>query len=825
MGFLDFLKPGTHVDAGFTKLFDEIVAEANGRKANEYATFTAYGSLESFKALSSADEETQRKFLSHLFSIIEKSWKEKSRTGIYSSKANWRHGLKLIPTLLRTFKLTDDDLLATAKGIKKLRDIEVYQYEIPGRNVVETIEVAVRKKGLTPKLKEALKVLEERLNDYSTSEQRKENELIHFLLHGDPTIEVSEHDRLGRHVISMLRGLDEPKRSAWIKLFAATKETGTKSVPSQKWIKAAQPLVSEIGQEQYSTTMQEWLELLKGMLQEIHKSRDGRYDFLRDENHEIMKGLIWCCGLINDPVLHVALDHYAALAYKKKPGVGPISAKTGTAAMFAFSLLPVKEGVSRLSKFRMKIKNRTILKSIDKLIQSVSEKNGMGMDEIEEISVPDFGIKAGLYTLQLDGCTAQYSLITEEITFVREGKAQKSVPADVKQKFDKELKLFKSIIKEIQSLLPVIKGRLEQSYLRQRSWRFNDWVALYVDHPLSSLLAKRLIWHFSRGERKDQGILAGEKFVNAKGQTVDWLDDQVSVQLWHPIGFAEEEIVAWRNFLDSRSIVQPFKQAYREIYIITDAELRTATYSNRFAAHVLRQHQFAALCRQRGWSYQLMGNWDSHNTPYIDLPRWEMAVEFYVNADWQDTPGNVNGMGIFNYITTDQVRFGRRGQPIALHEVPALLFSEIMRDVDLFVGVTSIGNDPAWQDGGDNFQNTYWREYSFSDLTESAKIRSQVLQMLVPKLKIAPQCSFDKKFLIVKGKIRTYKIHMGSGNILMEPNDQYLCIVPDGRHKASEKVFLPFEGDGLLSIILSKAFLLAADDKITDKTITRQIKT
>jgi hypothetical protein len=36
-------------------------------------------------------------------------------------------------------------------------------------------------------------------------------------------------------------------------------------------------------------------------------------------------------------------------------------------------------------------------------------------------------------------------------------------------------------------------------------------------------------------------------------------------------------------------------------------------------------------------------------------------------------------------------------------------------------------------------------------------------------------------------------------------------------------VFLPFEGDGALSLILSKAFMLADDRKITDPTIRRQI--
>ena len=74
----------------------------------------------------------------------------------------------------------------------------------------------------------------------------------------------------------------------------------------------------------------------------------------------------------------------------------------------------------------------------------------------------------------------------------------------------------------------------------------------------------------------------------------------------------------------------------------------------------------------------------------------------------------------------------------------------------------------------------------------------------------------------MRGKLRTYKIHLGSGNVLMEPNDQYLCIVQD-RTAPSEKVRLPFEGDATLAVILRKAFLLAADDQIRDRTILSQI--
>ena len=145
----------------------------------------------------------------------------------------------------------------------------------------------------------------------------------------------------------------------------------------------------------------------------------------------------------------------------------------------------------------------------------------------------------------------------------------------------------------------------------------------------------------------------------------------------------------------------------------------------------------------------------------------------------------------------------------------------------MFVGVCSVGNDPEWRDNNGERQTyrDYWTSYSFGDLTEIAKTRKTILERLLPRLsKIRDKATIDGKFLIVKGDLRTYKIHIGSGNILMEPNDQYLCIVPSRTKDAStNNLFIPFEGDKGLSIVLSKAFLLAEDKKITDSTITSQI--
>jgi hypothetical protein len=185
---------------------------------------------------------------------------------------------------------------------------------------------------------------------------------------------------------------------------------------------------------------------------------------------------------------------------------------------------------------------------------------------------------------------------------------------------------------------------------------------------------------------------------------------------------------------------------------------------------------------------------------------------------------------IWTYISTDQVRFHyntaqNTQEPIPLINIPKLLFSEVFRDVDLFVGVASVGNDPLWRDNAGTQQfRDYWESYSFGNLNETAKTRKSILEKILPKLKIAKVAHIEDKFLVVKGSFRSYKIHLGSTNILMTPNDQYLCIVADRSQTKQEGIYLPFEGDAGLSIIISKAFLLAADDKITDSTITRQIK-
>ena len=88
---------------------------------------------------------------------------------------------------------------------------------------------------------------------------------------------------------------------------------------------------------------------------------------------------------------------------------------------------------------------------------------------------------------------------------------------------------------------------------------------------------------------------------------------------------------------------------------------------------------------------------------------------------------------------------------------------------------------------------------------------------------IAPHdlAQFIEQF--ARGDIATYRIHLGSSNVIIDPPGRFLCIVEGSATLAMPRnLALPFEEDHKLSQILSKAFMLANDRKIKDQSILRQ---
>ncbi|MEL7121473.1 MAG: DUF4132 domain-containing protein [Bacteroidota bacterium] len=519
---------------------------------------------------------------------------------------------------------------------------------------------------------------------------------------------------------------------------------------------------------------------------------------------------VWLMHHLNTPNQYSILTKLAEKCFTKIPRVGPTSRKLGDLVLKILDESETIEGLGILLNLKARAKYPVFREALDASIKRAINYTKLDPNEVEDFFISDYGLKNG----EVEFSFGEYlsKIVVEDFSKVnllwlkQDGSTQKSVPAKVKAGYSSELKLWKAKHKDIKKELSGQKQRIEGFWRKKKKWSYKNWEKYILNHKLINHIAQKLIWQFESKEIKINAIYQEGELVRPNGERISILEE-CTVSLWHPSNSTVEEVRAWRNFILDKEIKQPFKQAYREIYLVTDAEINTSTYSNRFLNHIVRHHKFAALAKQRTWVY---ANVFAQHNPYIEYADYKIKATF----DLENS---------YDLATTGRVHFRdlKKNEAIQMEEVPTMIFSETMRDVDLFVGVCSIGIEEEWNQ---NQHMNYWRNYSSSDLSETAKTRKSVLANMLPKLKIKGQCELTEKYLKVNGKVRTYKIHLGSGNILMEPNDQYLCIVPDRSKKGqADNVFLPFDDDAVFSIILSKAFLLADDDKIEDRVILNQI--
>jgi Domain of unknown function (DUF4132) len=636
-------------------------------------------------------------------------------------------------------------------------------------------------------------------------------------------------DTFGKYANESIERLDEQERVYWYRLIQLGQK-GTGGKPTKKMLDEGKLIFQEMGADKFKKVVVDWMQFLIDF-KEPEQALNAYFLLVAESNVPILKGLIWLCSHFHD---QLTLSTAAALAdrcYRKRPGSGATAPAIGNACFYSLANSKGLDGVAHLSRLKLRIKQSNTAALIDKYLQEAANEEGVSVYEIEDMAVDDYGLVDGQREYELDGHKAVLLIVgvgkTEIRWFKPDGSPQKSAPAAVKENHAEKLKKIKETAKQVEVTLATQRDRLDRMMKANRVMEWERFQDLYFMHGLMSWLVRRLIWNVESKDGIRPLLFLDGRWVDGTGASV-MMSDPVKASLWHPVQSSAEETKAWRDLLLGRDLAQPFKQAFREVYLLTDAELNTRTYSNRMAAHILKQHQFNSLAKARGWRYALRGAFDNgsdYGSATIALPEYQLRAEYWISEVNSENAFNDTGMWL--YVATDQVRFINLGtlQMMELAGVPAIPFSEVMRDVDLFVGVASVGNDPTWRDGGGlPAYRDYWQSYSFGELTEVAKTRKQILERLLPRLKIARVVEIRDKFLFVKGKLRTYKIHLGSTNILMEPNDQYLCIVPDRKSDARPgEVFLPFEGDGALSVILSKAFLLAEDDKITDVTITRQL--
>ncbi len=705
----------------------------------------------------------------------------------------------------------------------------------PFKAILSVLDGAPR----TPALLRALGQLRASVTSYhGTAEMKEIHERIDVLVGGPKEQPLEPAGAWSQAVFEEISA--SQKKPEWQALLLHARSL-TQSTASKKWQTEAVSLSNRIGQAEVLDAARRWLALGPTPGEKTIQAPE------RDADYQ--KGFVWVLGAMGDASITPDLADFAFGCFRKIPMIGAVSHRVGNACVNAVAAMTGLEGVAQLTRLAARIKYDVARRLIEKAMNEAAERNQLSRDDLEAMAVPTFGLNADGVRIEKAGdCEATLILAREgpSLTWSRDSKPLKGVPAQVKEDHAALLKDLSRVVKELDGQIVAQRFRLERQLISQGSSSFGRWKPLYLDHPLVSHFAARLIWEF-----EEDGKIATA--IPWQSNLVDWAGHAIQpsplarVRMWHPIRSDVQTVLSWRCWLEDHEVRQPFKQAHREVYLLTDAERETATYSNRFASHIIRQHQFGSLCRERGWKFKVMGDWDSHNTPSLELPQYKLRAKFDVEfPEEENQDKSTTAHGIYLAIGTGQVRFAalkeqdrtkpgpfgvslpkkfrlQREEALRLEDVPAVVFSEVMRDCDLFVGVTSIGTDPAWsQDHPNDPHLGYWEHFAFGDLTAAAENRKAVLQNLLPKLAIRDRCQLDGRFLVVRGDLHEYRIHLGSANVLIEPGSRYLCIV-QGPGDSAANLPLPFEGDRILGLVLSKALLLVNDKKIKDPSITRQL--
>jgi hypothetical protein len=250
--------------------------------------------------------------------------------------------------------------------------------------------------------------------------------------------------------------------------------------------------------------------------------------------------------------------------------------------------------------------------------------------------------------------------------------------------------------------------------------------------------------------------------------------------------------VTWQERLFVGERRQPFKQVFRELYRLTADESEDGSYSRRYDGHETGSRQALALFGQRGWLV-------THESR--DAVRTFHSHGLVARASFTSDP-----FGVLEAPSIDGVWFTRRGEykGLPLESVPAVVFSEAMRDLDLVVSV-------AHADGAD------------PEATGSTvEIRAALLRETARLMKLDNIAFPGGRHVVITGRLGEYSLHLGSGTVHRRPGGA-LCIIPAGARRRG-RLFLPFaDDDPKTAEIVSKALLLARDHEIKDPAILEQL--
>lgn len=295
-----------------------------------------------------------------------------------------------------------------------------------------------------------------------------------------------------------------------------------------------------------------------------------------------------------------------------------------------------------------------------------------------------------------------------------------------------------------------------------------------------------------KGNQFKLGFLTEEGLLDDAGNISPVKPDD-KVWIAHPFDLYRSG--CWHEYqklLFDKKIKQPFKQVFRELYLKLDEEMEKCE-SRLFSGNQLQPQKTAGALKSRRWvaDYE-----DGLKKIYY---KENIIACIYAMADWF-TPSDAEAPTLEWVVFSDR----KTGKQMQIKEIPDVIYSEVMRDVDLAVSVAHAGGvDP---------------ETSHSTIEMRRAIAKYNLELFGLK-----NVRLKGNHAVIDGNLGQYSVHLGSGVVHQLGNSMLFVVPVHSQHRG--RIFLPFiDDDPKTAEIMSKILLFAEDKKIKDPNILSQIR-
>lgn len=390
----------------------------------------------------------------------------------------------------------------------------------------------------------------------------------------------------------------------------------------------------------------------------------------------------------------------------------------GTMATYAVKALGLNgsdEALFFLDGIRLKFKFKQVKNAAAEALSIAATELGIDPEELSDKLVPTLGFdEEG--TLVFDYGTRKFTVrLSKDLTlevFKEDGKKMKNLPAvgknDDQEKGTEARENFKLLKKQLKTVMTGQRDRLEFALSTMRYWKAEQWTNLFVKNHLMHKFAESLIWGiYVDGQLKesfrymddgtfntyDEDELELKECMESHGSTA-------SIGLVHPIELEDEVLEAWKEQLEDYEITQPFPQIERQLYKVTDEEVKRKTIE-RFGGYTLGGLSLVGKLSKLGWYRGSIQDAGCYDTYYKEIGSVGVQLNFsylWVGMTAYDQEETViyeyvfykaGGVRRGSYIY-DNVSYETLINP---GDVPQRIFSEIAYDLHTVTEKVSVRNE------------------------------------------------------------------------------------------------------------------------------------